>query len=120
MEVAELVENLVDKNDKLLIGILEDIQKRFNYLPEDSLKEVSRQLNIPLRDVYGVATFYKAFSLEPRGKHLCSVCVGTACHVRNAPKITEEFESLMGPPQGYNPDDFTRGITDELENTFEE
>jgi len=95
VNISNFVESTITTNGGLLIGVLEDIQKHFNYLPEDALREVSQQMNTPLRDVYGVATFYKAFSLEPRGEHLVSVCMGTACHVRNAPAIAEEFERQL-------------------------
>ena len=80
---------------KALISILQDIQTKYNYLPQEALRVVSKSLNIPLIDVIGVATFYRAFSLEPRGKHLITVCLGTACHVRGGPKILEEFERIL-------------------------
>lgn len=105
VKVSNLVESFVKKNDNLLIAVLEDVQKYYNYLPEETLREVSRQLEIPLRDVFGVATFYKAFSLEPRGNHLISVCLGTACHVRNAPAIAEEFERQLKVKAGQTTDD---------------
>lgn len=95
-----LVEGLVIKHNKLLIAILEEIQNYYNYLPEKALREVSTQLDVPLRDVYGVASFYKAFSLKPRGKHLATVCLGTACHVRNAPAVAEEFQKQLGIKAG--------------------
>jgi NADH:ubiquinone oxidoreductase subunit E len=79
-----------------LIAILEDIQSRFGYLPKDALSVVAERTGRSLVDIYGVATFYKSFSLEPRGKHLVSVCLGTACHVRNAPVVAEEFERQLG------------------------
>jgi NADH-quinone oxidoreductase subunit E len=78
-----------------LISILEGIQAKYGYLPEDALKTVAENTGSSLVDIYGVATFYKSFSLEPRGKHLISVCLGTACHVRQAPMIVEEFERQL-------------------------
>lgn len=95
-EVSKLVDDLIKKNDNLLIAVLEDIQKHYNYLPEEALREVANSLEIPFKDVYGVSTFYKSFSLKPRGKHLVSVCLGTACHVRGAPAIAAEFEKQLG------------------------
>ncbi len=74
-----------------LIAILQDIQARYGYLPADALRTVADKTGRSLVDVYGVATFYRSFSLKPRGKHLCSVCLGTACHVRGGPVIAEEF-----------------------------
>jgi len=82
-------------NRDSLISILQDIQSEYRYLPEEALRRVAESLNLPHIQVYGVATFYKSFSLKPRGKHMCSVCTGTACHVRGAPVITEEFERQL-------------------------
>ncbi|MHC4079878.1 MAG: NADH-quinone oxidoreductase subunit NuoE family protein [Planctomycetota bacterium] len=78
-----------------LISVLEDVQAEYGYLPADALQIVSRETRRPLVDVYGVATFYRSFSMEPRGKHLCSVCMGTACHVRGAPTVADEFEEQL-------------------------
>jgi NADH:ubiquinone oxidoreductase subunit E len=78
-----------------LISIFEEIQAKHNYLPPEALKVVAEQTGRSLVDLYGVATFYRSFSLKPRGKHLCSVCLGTACHVRQAPVIAEEFERQL-------------------------
>lgn len=78
-----------------LISILEKIQAKYSYLPEEALREVANQTGRSLVDIYGVATFYRAFSLEPRGKHLISVCLGTACHVRGGPGIIEEMERQL-------------------------
>lgn len=100
VEVPKLVEELVQRHNGHLISILENIQSSHNYLPEEYLREMSKQLGVPLRDVYGVATFYRAFSLQPRGKHLCSVCLGTACHVRGGPFIVEEFERQLNIKRG--------------------
>jgi NADH:ubiquinone oxidoreductase subunit E len=80
---------------KNLIAILLDIQDAFHYLPQESLKQVADALGISLIDVIGVATFYRAFSLTPRGEHTCLVCLGTACHVRGGPKILDELERQL-------------------------
>ncbi len=79
-----------------LISILQEIQARYGYLPADALRIVANKTGRSLVDVYGVATFYRSFSLKPRGKHLCSVCLGTACHVRGGPVIAEEFGRELG------------------------
>lgn len=79
-----------------LIPVLQDIQAKYGYLPEDSLKIVAEETCRSLVDIYGVATFYKSFYLKPRGKHLISVCLGTACHVRGAQSISEEFQQQLG------------------------
>jgi len=78
-----------------LIAILEDLQARHGYLPEEALREVAQKTGRSLVDVYGVATFYRAFSLKPRGKHLVSVCLGTACHVRGGPAVAQEMERQL-------------------------
>jgi NADH-quinone oxidoreductase subunit E len=83
-----------------LIAILEDIQSKYSYLPEAALREVAETTGRSLVDVYGVATFYKWFSLKPRGKHLLTCCVGTACHVRGAPRVVEELQRQLGTRAG--------------------
>jgi len=109
VEVQELkVKSFVTKyhsEKKALISVLQDIQEEYNYLPQEALKIVSDTLGIPLIDIIGVATFYRAFSLEPRGKHLVTVCMGTACHVRGGPKILEEFERKLNITAGETTED---------------
>jgi len=83
-----------------LMSMLEDVQTKYGYLPEHALRRISTDTRHSLVDIYGVATFYKFFSLKPRGEHLVSVCVGTACHVRGAPNIAREFENQLGIPAG--------------------
>jgi len=78
-----------------LISILEEIQAKYGYLPQSALKLVAEKTGRSLVDIYGVATFYRSFSLKPRGRHVCSVCMGTACHVRGAPRVAEEFERQL-------------------------
>ncbi len=83
-----------------ILSILEEIQSENGYLSADALKLVSEETGRSMVDLYGIATFYKAFSLTPRGKHLVSVCLGTACHVRGAPAIADEFEKRLGIKAG--------------------
>lgn len=83
-----------------LISILEDIQNQFSYLPREALEIVSRETGKSLVDIYGVATFYKLFKLTPRGEHLISCCLGTACHVRRAPTIAQELQRQLGIKSG--------------------
>jgi NADH:ubiquinone oxidoreductase subunit E len=90
---------------KALISILQDIQEEYNYLPQDALRIVSETTGIPLIDIIGVATFYRAFSLEPRGRHFVTVCMGTACHVRGGLKILEEFEKKLNIKAGETTED---------------
>jgi len=88
-----------------LISVLEEIQAKYGYLPENVLREVAEKTGSSLVDVYGVATFYRAFSLKPRGKHLVSVCLGTACHVRGGPAVAEEIERRLGIKGGETTQD---------------
>ena len=89
--VAEIVKKY--EGDKgQLVSILQDIQTEHHYLPKESLDEVVSLMDIPASQVYSVATFFKAFSLTPRGRHVIKVCLGTACHVRGAAKVVEKME----------------------------
>lgn len=90
-----------------LIAILQDIQSTFDYLPQKALREVSKRLNIPLSRIYAVATFYKAFSLHPRGRHSIHVCLGTACHVRGGQRVLEYLERKLGVKSGGTTEDLT-------------
>jgi NADH-quinone oxidoreductase subunit E len=83
-----------------LVAILQDIQTEYYYLPKEALIQVSEIMSIPVSRVYDVATFFKAFSLEPRGKHLINVCLGTACHVRDAARVLEKIELSLGIKRG--------------------
>ncbi len=95
--------SIIDRHQRQgegLISVLEEIQAKYSYLPPEALKLVAERTGRSPVDVYGVATFYKSFSLKPRGKHLCSVCMGTACHVRGAPAVAEEFRRQLGVAPG--------------------
>lgn len=88
-------------NDKsALVQILLQIQKENHWLSEDALKRISKKLDIPISQIYHVATFYRAFSLKPKGRHTACVCMGTACHVRGAPKILDKAEQILGVKAG--------------------
>ncbi len=91
----KLMESAKNEKDETLLSVLQDIQAECSYLPEEKLIEAAKTLDMPLIDVYGVATFYKFFSLKPRGRHLIKVCLGTACHVRAASRIAEEVERKL-------------------------
>jgi NADH-quinone oxidoreductase subunit E len=86
---------------RALIPILQDLQAKYNYLPPVALNMVSQALHVPLIDIISVASFYNAFSLEPKGEHQVTVCMGTACHVRGAPLILEEFERKLDVETGH-------------------
>lgn len=90
--VSALVSKVVGsygKDKDMLIQILLDLQSGFGWLPEEALLEVSKQLRVPVTRVYQVASFYKAFSFAPKGRHSVTVCVGTACQVRGAPRLLD-------------------------------
>jgi len=92
---------LTDKiNYENLLSILRDIQNEYGYLPAERLKEVASKLDLPLIDIYGVATFYKSFSLKPKGRHQIKVCSGTACHVRGSNRIIKEISQKLGIKPG--------------------
>jgi NADH-quinone oxidoreductase subunit E len=94
MDDAKL-KDIVDRHDRdpsALLSILMDIQKEERWLPREVLKTLSTEIHVPMARIYALATFFSAFSLTPRGKHLCTVCMGTACHVRGAPKLVEQIE----------------------------
>lgn len=81
---------------RAIILILQDLQERFRWLSPETLETAARELGVSLAHVFSVATFYKSFSLAPRGRHLCTVCMGTACHVRGGAAILEHFERKLG------------------------
>ena len=102
-KLAEKIESILDshRRDKgMLVAILQDIQAEYNYLPREALEEAGRGLCVPLSQIYSVATFFKALSLEPRGRHLINVCLGTACHVRGAVKVLEAMERELAISSG--------------------
>ena len=88
-----------------LIPTLLEIQNEYHYLPPEALKRVSEVMNIPMIQVYQVASFYKAFSLEPRGKHIITVCLGTACHVRGGEFIVDQIGRLLAIKPGQTSKD---------------
>jgi len=79
-----------------LIQVLLEIQRENRWLPKEALEKVSRQLKVPLNRIQHIVTFYKAFSLVPRGRHEVHVCTGTACHVRGAPRLLDSVQDLIG------------------------
>ena len=90
----EKVEPLLEQYESRrlnLIPILQEVQETYRYLPQEVLRKISQKLRIPLTDVYQVASFYRCFSLVPRGKHVIQVCLGTACHVRGAPRVLDRI-----------------------------
>jgi NADH:ubiquinone oxidoreductase subunit E/NAD-dependent dihydropyrimidine dehydrogenase PreA subunit len=107
-DTVRRADEIIDRhgaNRSALIMILQDANESFRYLPESVLRRVSERLALPYAEVYGTASFYKAFSLEPRGLHLIQVCLGTACHVRGAARILEEFQRILSVDAGMTTED---------------
>ena len=90
-----------------LIMVLQEIENLYGYLPAWALKHASEKLNVPMIQVYGVASFYDAFHLTPRGKHLIRVCLGTACYLRGSPRVLEAVEKELGIKDGETTSDRT-------------
>jgi len=100
---AEKVERIIDNHrcePGSLIQILLDIQAELHWLPKEALAMVSEKLHVPMSRIQHTATFYKAFSLVPKGRHEINICMGTACHVRGAPRVLEVVQNLIGIQPG--------------------
>jgi NADH:ubiquinone oxidoreductase subunit E len=109
----ETVERIIQQHHaerSALIAMLQDVQSEFTYLPQDALVHISRTINVPLSRTYSLATFYRAFSLKPKGRHPVAVCLGTACHVKAATKILEKFERLLNIKSGQTTPDLDFGL----------
>jgi NADH-quinone oxidoreductase subunit E len=88
-----------------ILEVLQDLQESYGYLPEEALRRASAELGVPLIEVFRLANFYKAFSLEPRGRHLLTVCLGTACHVRGAPRLLDDICAELQVEPGETTED---------------
>lgn len=99
-EKVEAILGKYDRNKRFLVSVLQDVQREYYYLPKEILVDVSQALDLPLSQIFGVATFFKAFSLEPRGRHQVNICIGTACHVRGATRVLESIERETGIKPG--------------------
>lgn len=109
-EVMEMLGDVLSEEQKrraALIHSFHKIQKEKNYLPEEDLKALSEELQIPLSDIYSTASFYKQFHFKPRGKNIVCVCVGTACHVRGAQAVVNKLESAFGIKAGETTKDLS-------------
>ena len=107
-QMRDKVASILDKYNRdrgMLVAILQDTQAELGYLTREALQEVSTGLEVPLSQVYSVATFFRAFSLKPRGRHSLDVCLGTACHVRGDVGILEAIERETGIKPGETSDD---------------
>jgi NADH-quinone oxidoreductase subunit E len=89
-KIEALIESYADKKEQI-ISLLQDIQAEYNYIPQDVLIKISQKLDIPLSQVFSVATFFQAFSLKPRGRHTVTICLGTACHVKGGQRLVDKM-----------------------------
>jgi len=103
-QVQALLEGRTGRPEEL-IEVLQDMQAKYNYLPKEGLRLVAERLGVPEIEVFQVAHFYKAFSLEPRGRHVLTVCTGTACHVRGAPRLMDAAVGDLGVSPGETTSD---------------
>ena len=91
----------------ILIAVLQRVQEKIGYLPEDAMKMISDRLSLSFSQVYGVASFYKHFHFKPRGRNIVKVCMGTACHVRGAKAVLTEMETKLGIKEGETAKDLS-------------
>ncbi len=104
-EIDDLLNGKRDGGNGSLMDVLEEVQARYRYLPRDALILISESMGVPLSQTYGVATFYNAFSLKPKGRHVINVCTGTACMVRGARKVLERISERLGIQPGETTED---------------
>ena len=99
METIDTIINEHDNNQSSIISILQGIQREYRYLPEEALNYVSDKMDISSSKIYGIATFYENFSLEPKGKHIIKICDGTACHIRKSQPILDALRKELSLPE---------------------
>lgn len=97
--------NSYPKEKRYTLAILQDIQREHGYIPKEYMEYTSEYLNLPLSDVYSIATFYKSLSLKPKGKYVIKVCNGTACHIRDSISILKELQDILGIESGETTED---------------
>ena len=95
LELDKIIEGEFGNDKENLIMILQAIQKRYNYLPQATLKYLAEKIDVPYSQIYGVGTFYATFSLEPKGRNIISICLGTACHVRGGERVRERIVDTL-------------------------
>lgn len=106
--LKEKVDMIIDKyvnQEGVLIQLLLEIQRELNWIPREVVQRISEKLKIPVSEIYRIASFYAAMSLEPRGKHLVRICTGTACYVRGAQRILDAAEQAIGIKAGETAED---------------
>ncbi len=105
LELDGIIEGEYNNDKENLIMILQAVQNRYNYLPREVFQYIAVKIDVPVSKLYGIATFYSTFSLEPRGRNIISVCMGTACHVRGAGRVNERIEDSLNINGGETTDD---------------
>ena len=110
LRVAAVLERYPGRDPGDLVNVLHDLQAEFRYLPQHALEAAATYLDLSPTQVYGVATFYHGFHTEPRGEHTCTVCMGTACHVRGAPRLLEQIERDTGVVAGGTAPDLSLSV----------
>jgi NADH:ubiquinone oxidoreductase subunit E len=105
VELDTMIDKEFSTDKENLIMILQAIQRHYNYLPKPALTYLSAKIGVPYSKIYEVATFYSTFSLEPRGRNIISICLGTACHVRGAERIRERLHNSLNIADGQTTED---------------
>lgn len=105
LELDRIIEDGYGNDKENLIMILQAIQKQYNFLPQPALAYLATKIGIPMSKIYGVATFYSTFSLEPRGRNIISICLGTACHVRGAERVLDQIRDNLAICSGETTED---------------
>lgn len=105
LELDRIIDEEYENDAENLIMMLQAIQNHYNYLPQATLSYLAAKIGVPYSKIYGVATFYSTFSLEPRGRHIISLCLGTACHVRGGERIRERITANLNINDGQTTDD---------------
>jgi NADH-quinone oxidoreductase subunit E len=104
-EELERIIRAYPSDKRYILAMMQDLQKQCNYLPREALEEIARHVEIPFSKVYALATFYKAFSLVPRGKYHIKVCDGTACHIKSSAVLIDQiFNAIAIRPGETSPD----------------
>ena len=105
LELDRIIDEEFSGDSENLIMILQAIQRRYNYLPRPALLYLSAKIGVPFSKIYGVCTFYSTFSLEPRGRNIISICLGTACHVRGGERVRERIQEILDISDGQTTED---------------
>jgi len=105
IQLDDVIEKEFNNNKENLIMILQAIQRQYNFLPRPALAYLASKLDVPFSKIYGVATFYSTFSLEPRGRNIISICLGTACHVKGGERVRERIEASLNICSGETTED---------------